>query len=135
AAQGAVEKSRADLDFVRLDEASFGTAPNISVDYAIFEKSHKVALVPVTFPWSDLGAWDAVWKVQPKDADGNVVLSGSASLSDTRNSLVVSEKAHVAGQGLDDVAVIATEDAVYVGRLSEAQKVGSIVKSLKAGAE
>ena len=134
AAQGAVDKSRADLDFVRLDEASFGTAPNISVDYAIFEKSKKVALVPVTFPWSDLGAWDAVWKVQPKDAEGNVVLSGSASLVDTRNSLVVSEKAHVAVQGLDDVAVIATEDAVYVGKLSDAQKVGNIVKSLKAGA-
>jgi len=135
AAEGAVDKARADLDFVRLDEASFSAAPNISVDYAIFEKSKKVALVPVTFPWSDLGAWDAVWKVQPKDADGNVVLSGSASLFDTRNSLVVSEKAHVAVQGLDDVAVIATEDAVYVGRLSEAQKVGSIVKSLKGGAD
>jgi len=132
AAQGAIDKSRADLDFVRLDEPSFSAAPNISVDYAIFEKSKKVALVPVTFPWSDLGAWDAVWKVQPKDADGNVVLSGSASLVDTRNSLVVSEKAHVAVQGLDDIAVIATEDAVYVGRLSDAQKVGSIVKSLKA---
>jgi len=135
AAEGAVGKSRADLDFVRLEEASFATAPNISVDYAIFEKSSRVALVPVTFPWSDLGAWDAVWKVQPKDADGNVVLSGSASLNDTRNSLIVSEKAHVAMQGLDDVAVIATEDAVYVGRLSEAQKVGNIVKSLKAGVD
>lgn len=135
AATGAVDKSRADLDFVRLDEASFATAPNISVDYAIFEKSKKVALVPVTFSWSDLGAWDAVWKVQPKDAEGNVVLSGPASLFDTRNSLVVSEKAHVAVQGLDDVAVIATEDAVYVGKLSEAQKVGGIVKSLKGGAE
>jgi len=135
AAEGAVDKSRADLDFVRLDEPSFAAAPNISVDYAIFEKSNKVALVPVTFPWSDLGAWDAVWKVTPKDADGNVVLSGSASLFDTRNSLVVSEKAHVAVQGLDDIAVIATEDAVYVGRLSEAQKVGGIVKVLKAGAE
>jgi mannose-1-phosphate guanylyltransferase len=135
AAEGAVERSRADLDFVRLDEASFARAPNISVDYAIFEKSANVALVPVTFPWSDLGAWDAVWKVQPKDADGNVVLSGSASLFDTRNSLVVSEKAHVAVQGLDDVAVVATEDAVYVGRLSEAQKVGGIVKSMKSGAD
>jgi mannose-1-phosphate guanylyltransferase len=135
AAQAAVDKSRADLDFVRLDEASFAAAPNISVDYAIFEKSTKVALVPVTYPWSDLGAWDAVWKVQPKDSDGNVVLSGSASLVDTRNSLVVSERAHVAVQGLDDVAIIATEDAVFVGKLSDAQKVGGIVKSLKSAPE
>lgn len=134
AVEAAVATARADLDFVRLDETSFAAAPNISVDYAIFEKSGKVVLVPVTFAWSDLGAWDAVWKIQPKDADGNVVLSGSASLVDTRNSLVVSEKAHVAVQGLDDIAVIATEDAVYVGRLSEAQKVGGIVKLMKASA-
>jgi mannose-1-phosphate guanylyltransferase len=132
AATGAVAAARADLDFIRLDEAAFATSPNISVDYAIFEKSSKVALVPVTFSWSDLGAWDAVWKVQPKDADGNVVLSGSASLFDTRNALVVSEKAHVAVQGLDDVVIVASEDAVYVGKLSEAQKVGNVVKSLKA---
>ncbi len=134
AAQGAVENARADLDFVRLDEASFATAPNISVDYAIFEKSRKVAVVPVSFSWSDLGSWDAVWKVSPQDAQHNAVV-GDATLSNTTNSLVHSEKAHVAIEGLDDVAVIATEDAVFVGRLSESQKVGAMVKALKARPE
>ncbi|RYE10825.1 MAG: mannose-1-phosphate guanylyltransferase/mannose-6-phosphate isomerase [Hyphomicrobiales bacterium] len=134
AARGAVEKAKTDLDFIRLDEASFATAPNISVDYAIFEKSQRVAMVPVTFFWSDLGSWDAVWKVSSKDAQQNAVL-GQATLSNTSNSLVMSEKAHVAVEGLDDVAVIATEDAVFVGRLSEAQKVGQIVKTLRAAPE
>ncbi|WP_055048580.1 mannose-1-phosphate guanylyltransferase/mannose-6-phosphate isomerase [Devosia sp. A16] len=132
AAAAAVADARTDLDFIRLDQAGFAAAPNISVDYAIFEKSQRVALVPVTFPWSDLGAWDAVWKVSAKDAAGNVVRNGNATLSNTRNSLVVSEKAHVAVEGLDDVAIIASEDAIYVGRLSEAQRVGPMVKALRA---
>ena len=132
AAATAVSAARADLDFIRLDEAGFSTAPNISVDYAIFEKSKQVALVPVTFPWSDLGAWDAVWKVSGKDAAGNVVSNGNATLSNTRNSLIVSERAHIAVEGLEDVAIIASEDAIYVGRLSDAQRVGPMVKALRA---
>jgi mannose-1-phosphate guanylyltransferase len=134
AAEAAVERARTDLDFVRLDEESFAAAPDISVDYAIFEKSERVSLVPVSFLWSDLGSWDAVWKVSGKDEDENVVL-GAATLSRTTRSLVVSEKAHVAVEGLDDVAVIASEDAIFVGRLSEAQQVGAMVKVLKASAE
>jgi mannose-1-phosphate guanylyltransferase len=132
AAKAAVAAARSDLDFIRLDEAGFAAAPNISVDYAIFEKSKHVALVPVTHSWSDLGAWDAVWKVSGKDEAGNVVINGNATLSNTRNSLVVSEKAHIAVDGLDDVAIIASEDAIYVGKLSEAQRVGPMVKALRA---
>ncbi len=131
AAREAVRQAKVDFDFVRLGEEAFATAPNISVDYAILEHSTKVAVVPVTYAWSDLGAWDAVWKASPKDADGNVV-RGAATLVDTRNSLVVTEKAHVAIVGLDDVTVIASEDAIYVGKLSEAQQVGPIVKALRA---
>lgn len=134
AARGAVESAKVDLDFVRLDESSFAKAPNISVDYAIFEQSKLVAVVPVSFAWSDLGSWDAVWKVSPKDGAHNAVV-GNATFSNTSNSLVHSEKAYVAVEGLDDVAVIATEDAVFVGKLSDSQKVGAIVKSLKASTE
>jgi mannose-1-phosphate guanylyltransferase len=130
AARAAVEQAKVDFDFIRLGEEGFAKAPNISVDYAIFEKTEKAAMVPVDFSWSDLGSWDAVWKASPKDAAGNAV-SGSATLSNTSHSLVVSEKAHVAVEGLDDIAIIASEDALYVGKLSEAQKVGQLVKMLK----
>jgi mannose-1-phosphate guanylyltransferase len=131
AALAAVADARADLDFIRLDEAGFASAPNISVDYAVFEKSSRVAMVPVTYNWSDLGSWDAVWKVSPRDEAGNFT-RGSTTLTNTSRSLVVSDRAHIAVEGLDDVAVIATEDAVYVGKLSEAQRVGAMVKLLKA---
>lgn len=131
AARQAVENARTDLDFTRLDEAAFAASPSISVDYAIFEKSARVVVVPVTFAWSDLGAWDAVWKQSSKDSAGNVA-TANVTLSNTSNSLVMTERAHVAVEGLDDVAVIVSEDAVFVGRLSQAQRVGQMVKSLRA---
>ncbi|MEO6394885.1 MAG: mannose-1-phosphate guanylyltransferase/mannose-6-phosphate isomerase [Devosia sp.] len=130
AAHDALEQAKADLDFVRLDADSFARAPNISVDYAIFEKSKLIAMIPVGFAWSDLGSWDAVWKVSPQDDAGNVV-RGRATIGNTSNSLVVSERVHVAVEGLDDIAIVASEDAIYVGRLSQAQQVGAVVKALK----
>ena len=133
AARGAVAGAKSDLDFIRLDETSFAASPNISVDYAIFERTDKAAVLPVSFEWSDLGAWDAVWKGQNRDEKGNAV-TGPALISNSTNSLIVTETAHVVVDGLDDVAVIATEDAVFVGRLSQAQNVGAIAKSLKADA-
>jgi mannose-1-phosphate guanylyltransferase len=131
AASEGVARARIDLDFVRIDEVSFSKAPDISVDYAIFEKTARAAVLPVSFRWSDLGAWDAVWKERQHDADGNTV-TGPATLVDTRGALVVTDHAHVVVQGLEDVAVIVSEDAVFVGKLSEAQKLGPIVKNLKA---
>lgn len=133
AAREAVDLAQRDLDFVRLDEQSFSASPTISVDYAIFEQTDKAAVLPVSFAWSDLGAWDAVWKVQKRDELGNAA-SGPVTLNNSSNSLVVTENAHVVVDGLDDVAVIATEDAVFVGRLSQAQNVGDIAKALRANA-
>lgn len=131
AALRSVSKARTDLDFIRLDEEAFSEAPNISVDYAIFEKTSKAAVVAVEFGWSDLGSWDAVWKSADRDSANNLT-QGPVTLDGVSNSLVVSDHAHVAVTGLDDLAVIATNDAVYVGRLSQAQKVGAVVKVLKA---
>ncbi|MNL10612.1 Alginate biosynthesis protein AlgA [compost metagenome] len=133
AATNAVRAAKRDLDFVRLDEPSFAASPNISVDYAIFEQTDKAAVLPVSFDWSDLGAWDAVWQGQNRDEKGNAA-SGPVLLNNASNCLVMTENAHVVVDGLDDVAVIATDDAVFVGRLSQAQNVGAIAKRLKADA-
>jgi mannose-1-phosphate guanylyltransferase len=131
AARASVRNARTDLDFLRLDEAEFAKAPNISVDYAIFEKTAKAAVVAVDFPWSDLGSWDAIWKNAKRDAAGNLA-RGPATLDNVSNSLVISDHAHVVASGIEDLAIIATNDAVYVGRLSEAQRVGDMVKRLRA---
>lgn len=134
AAAAAVAKARRDLDFERLDEEAFARAPDISVDYAIFEKTPIAAVVPSPIGWSDLGSWDSVWKTGVRDAAGNVA-EGATTLVDTRNSLVLSHDIHVAVQGLTDVAVIASEDAVYVGRMEDSQNVGRLVKLLAAEAK
>ncbi|RCW21993.1 mannose-1-phosphate guanylyltransferase [Ciceribacter lividus] len=131
AAEEAVTEATTDLDFVRLGAAGFAKSPSISIDYAVMEKAPNVAVVPSPITWSDLGSWDAIWKIGNPDTDGNVV-AGNATLVNTRNSLVMSRHAHLAVQGMDGVAVIASEDAVYVGRLDESQEVGNLVKTLAA---
>jgi len=134
AAEAAVRSAKPDLDFLRLDEADFAQSPNISVDYAVFEHTDKAAVVPADITWSDLGAWDAVWKSSGPDTDGNV-LRGPATVHDTHSALIVSEGAHVTVDGLDDIAVIASPDAVFVSRLSEASRAGDMVKTLSANPE
>ncbi|WP_047457043.1 mannose-1-phosphate guanylyltransferase/mannose-6-phosphate isomerase [Rhizobium rhizogenes] len=129
AASKAVAKSKRDLDFTRLDADAFAKSPDISIDYALMEKTANAAVVPSPFTWSDLGSWDSVWKVGKQDDNGNVA-AGSTTLINTKNSLVMTHGIHLAVQGLEDVAVIASEDAVYVGHLKDSQEVGKLVKLL-----
>ena len=129
AADRAVAKSLKDLDFTRLDQDCFASSPDVSIDYALMEKTALGAVVPSSFSWSDLGAWDAIWKLGAHDENGNVT-DGNATLVNTKNSLVISHNGHLAVQGMENVAVIASEDAVYVGKLEESQSVGQLVKIL-----
>ncbi|MDO9418422.1 mannose-1-phosphate guanylyltransferase/mannose-6-phosphate isomerase [Pararhizobium sp.] len=127
----AVTRAVKDADFIRLDAEAFAESPDISIDYAVMEQTENAAVIPSAFQWSDLGSWDAVWKLGDKDADGNVQI-GKTTLLGTSNSLVLSHGVHLAVRGLDGVAVIASEDAVYVGRLEDSQHVGDIVRRLEA---
>ena len=129
AASEAVRAAVNDLDFTRLDAEALSKSPDISIDYAIMEKTANATVVPSPFRWSDLGSWDSVWKSGDRDADGNVA-TGNTTVVNTRNSLVMTHGVHLAVQGLEDVAVIASEDAVYVGNLKDSQNVGSLVKLL-----
>ncbi|MDK4738098.1 mannose-1-phosphate guanylyltransferase/mannose-6-phosphate isomerase [Rhizobium sp. CNPSo 3464] len=129
AAAKAVSKSTRDLDFTRLDAEAFVKSPDISIDYALMEKTENAAVVPSPFTWSDLGSWDSVWKTGKRDDNGNVA-AGDTTLINTKNSLVMTHGVHLAVQGMEDVAVIASEDAVYVGHLKDSQEVGKLVKLL-----
>ncbi|MDO1581103.1 mannose-1-phosphate guanylyltransferase/mannose-6-phosphate isomerase [Rhizobium oryzicola] len=133
AADTAVAKAVHDLDFTRLNAEAFSASPDISIDYAVMEKTDKAAVIPTGFAWSDLGSWDALWKNNEADGNGNVA-SENTTLVETKNSLVITRGTHVAVQGLEDIAVIASEDAVYVGHLSHSQEVGKLVKMLSADA-
>jgi mannose-1-phosphate guanylyltransferase/mannose-6-phosphate isomerase len=110
----------------------FRTAPKISIDYAVMEKTVRAAVLPVGFAWSDVGAWDAVWAASDRDAAGNAV-SGDAALIDCQDSLLrVSGGPLVVGLGLRNLGVIAEDDAILVCDLGSSQGVKLAVDRLKA---
>ncbi|MFN7192018.1 MAG: sugar phosphate nucleotidyltransferase, partial [Rhodospirillales bacterium] len=79
-----------DLDFVRLDKAAFAQSPAKSIDYAVMERTDHSAVVPARLGWSDVGAWNALWELGPRDDHGNVLM-GDVAVADTQNSYLRSE--------------------------------------------
>jgi mannose-1-phosphate guanylyltransferase / mannose-6-phosphate isomerase len=127
----AVTKAARDLDFIRLEAESFAQAPNISIDYAVMEKTTRAAVVPCDIGWNDVGSWSSLWEIRRQDESGNVV-QGDVLLHDTSNSFVHSERTLTATVGVANLVVIATKDAVLVAEKGRAQDVKAIVDRLKA---
>jgi len=130
AVSDAVTRAGRDLGFVTLDVDSFGSAKAISIDYAVMEKTARAAVVPVSCGWSDVGSWHAVWELSDKDGQGNAA-QGQAVFEDSRNCNVSSDKALVALEGVDDLVVVATQDAVLVSRQKDANGLKRLVAKLK----
>ena len=126
----AVTSAGRDLGFVTLDPDAFGKAKAISIDYAVMEKTARAAVVPVSCGWSDVGSWHAVWELSDKDAQGNAA-QGAAVFEDSRNCNVSSDGALVALEGVDDLVVVATQDAVLVSRQQDANGLKRLVAKLK----
>ena len=119
-----------DLDFVRLDVASFEKAKDISIDYALMERTDKAAVVPCDLGWSDVGAWSSLWSLQTRDADGNVI-QGDVLIHDSQDSFVRNEKGLTALVGVKNLVVVVTEDAVLVADKHRAQDVKAIVDRMR----
>jgi mannose-1-phosphate guanylyltransferase/mannose-6-phosphate isomerase len=131
AISNAVSNAGRDLGFVTLEPEAFGAAKAISIDYAVMEKTSRAAVVPVSCGWSDVGSWHAVWELSEKDAQGNAS-HGSAVFEDSRNCNVTTDAALVALEGVDDLVVVATADAVLVSRQKDANGLKRLVTKLKA---
>jgi mannose-1-phosphate guanylyltransferase/mannose-6-phosphate isomerase len=132
-AADAVHKGKRDLDFLRLDPASFAACPSNSIDYAVMEHTHLAAIVPVEMGWSDIGSWSALWEIGEKDADGNV-LAGDVLIEDTHNSFIRAEQGLVAALGIDNLIIVETGDALLVASRERVQDVKRLVDQLsKAG--
>jgi mannose-1-phosphate guanylyltransferase/mannose-6-phosphate isomerase len=129
------EARSADRQFVRPGKSEFCAVPSESVDYAVMEKctggdsGFAVRMVPLSAGWSDLGAWDAVWQVGERDADGNAA-HGDVLLEGARNTLVHASSRLVAVVGVDDLIIVETADAVLVTRRSASQDVKTVVARL-----
>ena len=130
ACQTALAKGKADLDFLRLDEASFSQSPNISVDYAVMEHAQNVGVIPVSFDWSDIGGWPALWQIGEKDDNGNVV-KGDVVLKDTKDSYIRSDNRLVSVIGLENIVVVDTSDALLVADKQRVDEVKDVVNQLK----
>lgn len=129
----AVTMAGRDLGFFKLDSEAFGTAEPISIDYAVMEKTSRAAVVAMNCGWSDVGTWHAVWELSDKDVDGNSA-RGAALFEDSRNCNVSTDGALVALEGIDDLVVVATQDAVLVSRQKDANGLKRLVAKLKTAA-
>jgi len=131
-ARAAYQGASRDLDFDRLDEASFALCPNVAIDVAVMEKSDRVAMVPVSMGWNDVGSWNALWEVSGKAADDNVLI-GDVQTHDVHASYVRSDQGRLTAViGLDNVVVVTTDDSVLVADRARAQDVKKVVDALKA---
>ena len=133
ATQLACNKKTADASFVRPGKSEFTQIASESIDYAAMEhcpgSECSIKMVPLDAGWNDLGVWDAVWKVLPKDDAGNAHI-GDVLTTDSRNTLVHASSRLVSLVGLDDVIVVETADAVLVANKSRSQDVKNIVNIL-----
>jgi mannose-1-phosphate guanylyltransferase/mannose-6-phosphate isomerase len=123
--------AKRDMDFLRLDPDAFAESPSISIDYAVMERTTRAAVVPSTFAWSDVGAWSALWELGKKDSSDNVLI-GDTLAEDTRGSYLRSSGPLIATVGVDDLIVIATQDAVLVANRHKDQDVKKVVERLRA---
>ncbi|SMD11372.1 mannose-1-phosphate guanylyltransferase/mannose-6-phosphate isomerase [Sporomusa malonica] len=110
---------------------NFTQMPNISLDYAIAEKSEELVMLPITAEWNDIGSWDAIYDVLDKDADGNAV-KGDCMPIECSNTLILGHSRLIAGIGLEDILVVETDDVIVVAKKGESQKVKDLVGELKA---
>ncbi len=127
----AIAHAHRDLDFIRLGEVAFLACPSQSIDYAIMERTAHAAVVPAEMGWSDVGSWQSLWEISPRDGEGNSIL-GDVVVQQAANSYIRSEGPLVAAVGVDDLVVVATKDAVLVSHRGASQDVKKVVEQLEA---
>jgi len=128
--EGAISAAAVDLDFLRLEASSYEGCPNISIDYAVMEKSDSVRVIPIEAGWSDIGSWTSLWQSGSKDDAGNVT-NGDVILEDVQNSYVHAENKLVTALGVDDLIIIETHDGLLVTSKEHDQDIKKLVDRLK----
>lgn len=128
----AMDEKYDDLDFIRIAKGSFERSPNISIDYAVMEKTNISSVLKIDVGWNDIGSWSALWELLPKDKNENVIL-GDVKEIDTKGCLIRSENRLVASLGIKDIVVVETKDAVLVAHKDRVQGIRKIVDHLKSG--
>jgi len=124
-----LSKSSTDFDFQRLDKDAFRKCPNISIDNAVMEKTKDSFVVPLNTGWSDVGNWSALWEIEKKDKNGNVI-NGDVLVDNVKDSYVYSKKNLMVGIDLQNLIIVQTDDATLVANKNRSQEIKEIVNKL-----
>ena len=128
--RSADRSERANWSWIEIGAQSFEGVRDISIDYAVFEQSNKVAVVPCNIGWSDIGSWVEFGVLHPRDEANNHIF-GDPVLEDVTNCIVHSESRLIAGLGLSDLVIADTADALLIAHKNHVQDVRKIVDKLK----
>ena len=120
-----------DLDFIRLNEEEFMSCPSQSIDYAVMERTTNAVMVRLDAEWSDLGSWSALSEAQSKDSNNNTVV-GEVITNKVKNSYIhVTSKRLVVADGVSDLIIVDTDDAILVASKDNAQNIKDIVEQIR----
>ncbi len=127
-----LEKMNAIFDPARsITKEAYDRLPDISIDYAVMEKTTRGVVLPSDFGWSDIGSWKSLYDFLPKDADLNVI-DGDVIANDTRGCFILGRDRLIAVNHLKDTVVVETPDSIFVSDIDHSRDVKSIVARLKA---
>lgn len=129
ASRQAVGHAKKDIDFIRLDAASYQQTPDIAIDYAVMEKTERAAMIALDAGWSDIGSWASLWDVADKDANNNAI-RGDALVQNCQDCMVHGTSRLVTAVGLRNIAIIETADALLVMNTDQAQDTKKLVAQL-----
>ncbi len=108
----------------------YAALADISFDKAVMEKSERIAVVPCDPGWSDIGSWESLWEIRPKDGHGNVI-EGRAACHDAHGCLILSKNKLVACAGLDNIVVVETDNAILIADRRNPEAVKALARSLR----
>lgn len=131
ACRAALGRASAEQDYLRLDAAPFAAMAGDSIDYAVMEHSQQTAVMPIDVGWSDVGSWRALWQVAAR-GDGDNLIEGDVIALDCKSSYIRSDGPLIAALGLEDIAVVATKDAILIAPKDKAEAVKDVVAQLNA---
>lgn len=108
----------------------FHQLPNLSIDYALLEKSQNLAVQPLSISWSDVGCWDSIYEISDKDQNHNAKVGNICEI-DTRNSLIIGNKKLICAIGVEDLLIVDTEDALFISKKGESQKIKALLQQME----
>jgi mannose-1-phosphate guanylyltransferase/mannose-6-phosphate isomerase len=115
--------------YVQLLE-DFSSMPDISIDYAIMEKTDRAVMIPLNITWSDVGSWDSLYEILPRDGNNNVKIGNVIDI-DTRNTMIIANKRLISTIGIEDLIIVETDDVTLITKQGEGQRVREVVRRLK----